>query len=228
MTKIYMRKLLFLLAMVFLFGSTYGQLTGTKSIPGDYASIALAITDLNTLGVGSGGVTFNVAPGYTETFASPTAGLITATGTSSDPIIFQKSGAGTNPLITAGIGVSTSVDGIIVLRGSDYVTFDGIDLTESSGNITATTQMEWGYALVKVDGTNGSQYNVIKNCTVTLNKANTYSICIYAGNHTDLITTALTVTAVTGANSNNKFFGNTLSNCYKAVSLGGYADAVSP
>src|SRR6476660_8937313 len=58
------------------------QLSGTKAIPGDYATIAAAITDLNTAGVGAGGVTFNIAAGYTETAANIT---VTATGTSANP-----------------------------------------------------------------------------------------------------------------------------------------------
>lgn len=134
MRKIYKKKLLFLIALVLLFSSTYGQLTGVKKYPGWLLNCCVSDHQPETGGVGAGGVTFNIAAGYTETFTSPTAGLITATGTSADPIIFQKSGSGLNPVITAGIGVSTSVDGIIVLRGSDYVTFDGIDLTESAGN----------------------------------------------------------------------------------------------
>ena len=47
-------------------GIANAQLTGAKAIPGDYATIALAVTDLNTQGVGAGGVTFNIAAGYTE------------------------------------------------------------------------------------------------------------------------------------------------------------------
>lgn len=223
-----MKKILTFLIAIAISSLTFGQLTGVKTIPGDYASLTLAITDLNTSGVGAGGVTLNVAAGYTETFASPTAGLITATGTATDPIVFQKSGVGTNPLITAGVGTSTTVDGIIVIAGGDYITFDGIDLQENILNITSTTQMEWGYALVKVDGTNGSQYNIIKNCTITLNKADTYSTCIYSGNHTSVITTALTVTNISGANSNNKFFGNNLSNCYRGIYLSGFIDVTSP
>ena len=34
---------------------SYGQLTGTKTIPGDYATIAAAVTDLNAQGVGASG-----------------------------------------------------------------------------------------------------------------------------------------------------------------------------
>ena len=78
------------------------QLSGPKSIPGDYASIADAITDLNAQGVGSGGVTFNVAAGHTETIAAVLS--VTATGTVSDPIVFQKSGGGANPVVTSYTG----------------------------------------------------------------------------------------------------------------------------
>jgi hypothetical protein len=43
--------------------SAQAQLTGTKTIPGSYATLAAAITDLNAQGVGAGGVTFNIAGG---------------------------------------------------------------------------------------------------------------------------------------------------------------------
>ena len=100
--------------------SSYAQLSGTKTITGDYASIAAAITDLNTVAAGSGCVTFNVTAGYTETAAN-----LIITATFANQIIFQKSGA--NPVINAGVGVG-STDGIIKLSGSDYATFNGFDL----------------------------------------------------------------------------------------------------
>ncbi len=218
----FLRRLYVLAAILLLTGTAFGQLTGTKTVPGDYATIAIAITDLNAQGVGAGGVIFNVAAGTTETFASPTAGLITATGTSANPIVFQKSGAGANPVITAATpGVSTTVDGIIVIRGGDYITFDGIDLTENTSNTTATMQMEWGYALVKTSATDGAQYNEIKNCSVTLNKTNIATVGVYSGNHTDANTTALTVTDVLGANSYNKVNGNTVTNSFTNISFNG-------
>jgi hypothetical protein len=201
-------------------GNAFAQLTGTKTIPGNYVSISAAITDLNTQGVGSGGVTFNVAAGHTETAANL---VITAAGTSSNPIVFQKSGSGANPLITAGTGVSTTLDGIIVLSGTDYITFDGIDLQEDAANITTTTQMEWGYALLKVDGTNGCWFVTIKNCTITLNKANTNTRGIYSANHTSVSTSTITVTDTLGSNSNNKFYSNIISNANTGIWIGGYA-----
>ena len=88
-----------LLLGLFLFPQDgFAQLTGTKTIPGDYATITAAVTDFNTQGVGSGGVTFNVAAGYTE--STTTDITITATGIAGNAIVFQKSGAGANPLIT--------------------------------------------------------------------------------------------------------------------------------
>ncbi len=86
--------LLVLVAILLFPGNTFAQLTGTKTIPGDYATIESAINALDTHGVGSGGVTFNVAAGHTETFNSDSSGKIAATGTVSNPIIFQKSGVG--------------------------------------------------------------------------------------------------------------------------------------
>ena len=124
-----MRKQFLLSILVAFVLPVFGQLTGVKTIPGNYASIEAAIADLNTQGVGAGGVTFNVAAGHTETFSSLTAGTITTqTGTSTSPIVFQKSGAGLNPKITAPLTGTGTQDGIIKIAGCDYVTFDGIDL----------------------------------------------------------------------------------------------------
>ena len=207
--------------------SSFAQLSGTKTIPGDYATITAAITDLNTQGVGTGGVTFNVASGYTETAFNLVLTCPVNPPGINKPIVFQKSGAGANPLITAGTGVSLTVDGIIILNGVSYVTFDGIDLQENPANITPTTQMEWGYALVKQSAILACQNNTIKNCTVTLNKANTASAGIYTGNHLATIVTALTVTQFMGTASYNKFYNNTVQNCYLGYSISGYA-AASP
>jgi len=209
-------------------GGTFAQLTGSKSIPGDYATVAAAVTDLNTVGVGLGGVTFNVAAGYTET--APTDGfVITATGTATDPIVFQKSGAGANPVITAPLlAAATAFDGVIKIAGGDYITFDAIDIIENAGNVTNRT--DWGYALVKGSATapfNGCQYVTIKNCNISLDKANTSAIGIYSGNHIATATTSLTITATTDAMNNCKFFNNAISNVYGGISIAGYA-AVAP
>jgi hypothetical protein len=211
--------------------TSVSTLAGTKTVGGggtpDYPTIAAAIAALNLNGVGPGGVTFNVAGGHTETFATATAGYITATNGSADsPIVFQKSGAGANPIITAAAGTGTS-DAIIAIGGCDYVTFNGINLTENSGNTNATSRMEWGYAILKSSGVgvDGSQNITISNCTINLNYTNQASIGIYSNNHTLAdATLQLAVTNFAGTNSNNKVFGNTI-NCFTGISLIGFADA---
>ncbi|MBU6120607.1 beta strand repeat-containing protein [Hymenobacter siberiensis] len=217
-------------------GQAWAQLTGPKNIGTDYVTLAAAITALNGQGVGSGGVTFNVPAGYTETFASPTAGAITATGTSANPIVFQKSGSGANPIITAGVGGSTTSDAIISLAGSDYVTFNGINLTDPTTNTTATTAMEIGYLLGRT-GTgatlNGANNNTITNCTVTLQRAlvNTTNytpagICSASGTATAPFTALSPASATAaGQSSNNVFTSNTLTNVNTGIYLLGLTDA---
>jgi len=213
-----------------MFSSTaVAQVTGIQTVPGSFPSIQAAVAALNATGVGPGGATINVAAGYTET---PTGALVLnmpINGPSAgNPLVIQKSGAGANPLITAFTpGVSTTLDGIFVLAGADYITIDGIDLQENAANTTATMQMEWGFALVKTGATNGASFNTIKNCTVTLNKSNTASVGIYLGNHTAASTTALTVASTSGTSSNNKFYNNTVQNAYTGISMTGYS-SVAP
>jgi hypothetical protein len=214
------------------------QLSGLKSIPGDYATIALAVNDLNLQGVGPGGVTFNVAAGHTEILSGKIT--MTATGTAANPIIFQKSGVGTNPVLTSYIGTVTTpsvlADGFWVLAGSDYVTIDGIDLQENPTNATPADVMEFGYGLFKASDADGCQNNIIRNCTITLNRIQntawtapghngSVGIAVLNGLHT--ATGAVTVTAASGANSFNRFYSNTIQNCNAGIVFVGFA-ATSP
>ncbi|MDO9511894.1 MAG: hypothetical protein Q7J34_09055, partial [Bacteroidales bacterium] len=222
-----MKKLFTMLAMIFITMQITAQpLTGIKTIPGSYATIQAAITALNTNGVGTGGVIFNVTAGHTETFTTPTAGLITATGTSANTIVFQKSGAGANPLVTAATPGTGTMDYVFCVLGTDYITFDGISIQENAANTTTTQQMEWGYAVLKASDTDGSQNITIKNCGISLNQTNTATYGIYSNNHTNVLTTQLVIATAGGTNSNNKFFGNTFTNVYGGIYLYGRADAL--
>ncbi len=222
-------------------GSLFGQVSGTKTIPTDYATIAAFITDINTNGIGAGGVTLNIPSGYAET--APAGGFsITATGTAANPIVIQKSGAGTNPLLTAYTGGTgtpgTAVqDGILSLVGSDYVTIDGIDLMENASNTANPATMEYGIGMFKASATNGCQNNLIKNCTITLSIVNNASGTSPAFDGSrginvvnSLITTqtsGVTVTSAAGSNSNNQFYTNIIRNTNIGIALSGFA-ASSP
>ena len=213
----------------------FGQLSGVKTIPVDYASISAFVTDANLQGIGAGGVTLNVPAGYTETLTAKI--VLTATGTAANPIVIQKSGAGANPVITSYVGTiatpAVDADGMFVLAGSDYVTIDGINLTESAANTTTTTVMEFGYGLYLGSASDGCQNNTIKNCTITLNRiqntnwtnlGHTGSVGINVLNSLYNLSAAaaVTPTAASGSNSFNKFYSNTIQNCNVGITFIGY------
>lgn len=231
-------RIIFCLIVLNFTTNSKAQLSGAYNVPATYTSIAAAINDLNTLGI-SGSVTINIAAGYTET--APNGGYtLTATGNSTASITFQKSGAGANPLITSyttGVGTPGAAvqDGIWRLLGCDYITIDGIDLYDP--NLTNNATMEFGYGLFKASTTNGSQYNTIRNCTITLNRINngTGAGTVYHGSRGIDVCNALTGSQSTnvipasaaGANSYNRFYSNTIQNCNTGISINGYA-APSP
>ncbi len=211
-----------------LAGVSAQPITGTKTIPGDYAKIVDAISALNLNGTTAPGVTFDIASGYIE---SENLGVVryiinTTTGSAASPIVFRKvPGGAVNPKINvvSGTGNSTTDAGFMI-AGTDYVTVDGID-------ISADNSIEWGYALVKKNNVapfDGCQNVTIKNCSILLNKTNGQTtVGIYTGNHIATNTTALTITSTTDAHNNCKFFGNTISNVSNGIGLNGY-NAPSP
>ncbi|MFZ4401340.1 MAG: fibronectin type III domain-containing protein [Bacteroidales bacterium] len=241
-----MRKLLLFLVMLFsiAFSSWAQPLTGYKTIPtgvNSYPSIAAAVADLNAQGVGAGGVTFGIEPGYIETISQKIR--ITATGTAANPIIFMKSDFGVNPMIKTGFSgnkwakSADSLDGIVQLIGSDYVTFNGIDLLDTNSTRTLRIRaMEYGYGFFKSDSTNGCQYNTIKNCNVTLSNINdtigatgimqgSCGIAMYNVSYKS--TTALNIIAVSGTNSYNTFYTNTIQGAWVGIGISGYIAASS-
>ncbi len=211
------------------------QISGTLQVPSTYTSLATVISALNQQGV-SGPVIVSVAAGYTETV--PSGGFsLTATGTVSAPVIFQKSGSGPNPKIYAyaggsGTPGSTNQDGIWRFIGSDFITVDGFELIDT--NTIHPRTMEFGFGFFKVNGLDGCQNNTIKNCVVRLCRFNNASGTAPAGDGSRAInlvnagsgaqTTSLTVFAASGSNSFNRFYANTFQECNIGVYLSGYAD----
>ena len=222
------------------------QLSGVYTIPGSYPTIAAAVTAVNAVGV-SGHVYFNIDAGHTEN--APVGGIVlqfaggVLVGNQSNAaqtITFQKSGAGANPLINAFTGTqaansAVSLDGIFKIVGVDYVTINGVDLSEIGGNVSDPNYMEMGYGLLRTSATNGTQNCSIQNCVITLNNQHTGvwpaslapligSVGIFSGPITNASTTALAGSSTTGANSNNSFYGNTLQNVSTGIAIKGIAD----
>ena len=219
------KSITFLVGLLLVAGPIWSQLSGTYTVGsgGNYATIAAAIDALNTSGVTAPGVTFNVLAGHTESTTSTLT--ITATGTATSPIVFQKGGTGANPLITrtdAGTistsSLSADGDAIIKLSGTDYITFDGIDLSANNQGI------EYGYYTFKPSGTDGCQYVTIKNSTITMTKGTSgYVIGIYISNGptSPSAVTGVTVTTTSGINSNVVISGNTITNVHVGIYVRG-------
>lgn len=199
------------------------DLGGTKTIPGDYPTIAAAVTAINSGTVATGGVTFNVSAGHTET--STAAIILTATGRPGSVITFRKSGTGNNPLVTrtdAGSVSTTTVgnhgDGVIIMEGPDYVIFDGIDVTASDQGI------EYGYYLRKVSVTDACSNVTVKNATITMTKGTSRSVAgICAGNNSNS-SSNIAIIALSGAHENITITGNTVSNVFMGIILKGDED----
>ncbi|MDD3876413.1 MAG: BNR-repeat neuraminidase N-terminal domain-containing protein [Bacteroidales bacterium] len=170
----------------------------------NYNNFTDAINDLNLLGI-NGIVTFNVIAGQTFIEDCP---VLTATGTSSNTITFQKSGIGANPVIKPTGGTGTT-DAGMTINGGDYITFNGIDISINSGSA-----VEFGYYVRNVSSTNGAQYNTIKNCNITLDKSNTSSKGIYQY-------VAVSPSDANGANSYNTFQNLTVNNSYSGIYISG-------
>lgn len=217
-----------------------GALVGgnTYNVPsscGGFPTIAAAVSYLNGNGVtGTGDVTIAVAAGYSESV--PATGLVlTASGTATNQIKFVINGVGT-ATINAGTGgtgtPSTAViDAMFKIVGGDYITIDGFTFTD--GNTANPATMEAGVALLKADGTNGSQYNTISNNTFNMQRVNNAAlggarvdgavgVAIY--NTTNAASAAVATTAASGANSYNKVYGNTINGGNSGVALIGFAD----
>ncbi|KAA9331488.1 T9SS type A sorting domain-containing protein [Hymenobacter busanensis] len=171
-----------------------------------------AVAALNE-GLG-GAVTFNVTSGQTFNEAPLT---ITATGTASNTITFQKSGPAANPVVQ-GTGGTGSTDAVITLNGSDYVTITSIDLKDNTANATATTKMERGLWLNALSGTDGCQFVTYQNGTITLDKTNANGpVGIY---------TLSSATAAGGANSNLSVLNSTIQNALRGIQLNGGSTAL--
>ncbi len=217
------------------------QLAGVYTVPGSYTSVGAAIAALNSQGV-SAAVTINIATGYTETVTSPGYSIGAITGaSSSNQITLKRNGSGANPILYAyagGTAVPTSglQDGILKFIGTDYVTLDGLDLTDLNSSNPST--MEYGLALFRANSSDGCQYNTIKNCVITLNKINN-AVGSFPANHGSRGIEVINATAATntlavlptvssGENSNNKFYNNLIQNCNVGMSLYGNYQASSP
>jgi len=184
-----------------------GVLTGTKTIANtgaDYPNLYSAIQDLNSSGVGLGGVIFLINDG--ETINEPGLINITETGTIDKPIIIKQSGTGTKPILSFA-GTSATGEACIKLTGCDYITIDGIVIKDE----TTSNNIEYGIYLLGSE-TDGCKNNTIKNSVIDLYKDYKFA--------KGVVTTS-NATSSAGINFNNKFYNNTIQECYSGYEIVG-------
>jgi hypothetical protein len=210
-----LKKSLLLMAIIFSASTLKAQLTGVKTIPGDYASLDLAITDLNTQGVGIGGVTFNLLAGNPQT--APAGGyVINTAGSLTDAIVFN--GNANTITSSAALVAGQLNDGIIKIVGTDNVTIQNFVLQEDAANTTtaaATNNMtEWGIALLYASLTDGARNCSLIGNTIVLNRIyqNTFGIYSNSTHSATTIATSATATSFDGSNSGLIVHSNIINN----------------
>ena len=190
------------------------NLTGTKTVKatgGDYANLNDVIKAINDLGVGDGGVTFEVENGKTfnHTSISYNLSLIRQTGTATKPIVIKRSATNTSaakPIINCP-ATGSAGDCMIGVVGVDYLTIDGLDFRATGTSATVMFEKPI-YFNGMTD--NGCSYNEVKNCVInageTFNKERIYAISFNSK-----------ATQAEGTNNFNKIHHNEISNVDAAV-----------
>jgi len=210
---------------------SYAALNGTKNIPGDYSTLAEAITDLNTQGVGYGGVVLNLLAGHPETAPIGGYSITTLTGTALSPITIQGNGNTITAYTPQAAGLLN--DAIIKIIGGDYITIQGFTLQENPANTTFTAASnnatEFGIALFYASQTDGAKNITIQNNSISLNRTYQNSFGIYSNvrHSATVMTTAADITSPGGSNDNTHIYSNTISNVNNGISIVGSTTAAN-
>ncbi|MCB9341981.1 MAG: hypothetical protein H6577_27960, partial [Lewinellaceae bacterium] len=191
--------LLVIASLLFPFISQAQPLSGPKAIPGDYATLDVAIAALNADGVAAPGVTFNI--GANQSLTGPVqigSATLNASATMAAPVVINGGGftisadfAGT----LTGSNANGNNDAAIVINGTDYVTIQNCVFTEQASNTTTATAIEHAIAMYNASGTSpfdGCQNIHITGCTFSFGKAATNGAAIFSGPFVYLTTTNLT------------------------------------
>jgi hypothetical protein len=189
----------------------------------DYPSLAAAINALNTASITSPVV---ITLNGNETAPAGGFAITQSSSTSANTITIQ----GNSSTITASSALTVGAlnDAIFKLIGAKWVTIQNFTMQENAANTVNTpaasnNMTEWGVALLYANVTTGSQNNTIQNNTISLNRTylNTFGIYSNTRHSATNVTTAADATAATGANNNNKIYGNTISNVNDGIVLVG-------
>lgn len=188
-----------------------------------YSSLAAAITDLNAV----------------TSYTTPGSIIFTCSGTETAPVggyaINQLLGTATNTILIDGANATTitafspqaagsTFDAVFKINGGDYITISGFTMQENGGNtivtpVASNTMTEFGVLLVHASATDGAQNDLIQNNIISLNNTYTNSVGIFSTSASSTTNTSLDATSTAGTNSNNKFYGNNISNVAYGIEL---------
>ncbi|MCX6278712.1 MAG: hypothetical protein NT004_11510, partial [Bacteroidetes bacterium] len=220
-----MKRTLLLLTILFFWAQSSWALVAvtvtnptntTPNLAASYTSLANAITALNAITAISGPVTLTCDAG-SET--APVGGYsisFTASATAVNNVVISGTATTTIAAFTPQVA-GQKYDAIFRIIGCDYVTIQNFTMLENSANTVAAvatnTMTEFGVGLFASSTTNGAQNNTIQNNTITLSSATAYqnAIGIFSTTASSSTNSVQAATSIAGTNSNNKFYGNTIS-----------------
>ncbi|MDR0829117.1 MAG: fibronectin type III domain-containing protein, partial [Prevotellaceae bacterium] len=125
-------------------------------------------------------VIFNITAGQVHNIAAiddNTRLRLNGVGSTSKPIIFQKSGVGANPLLN--VSGTNSTDYALLLDNVQYITFDGINI--QNAGTSSSNYVEQGFYL------NNTNHITVKNCNIRLrNTSSNYAVYVTNTNNDNL------------------------------------------
>lgn len=214
----------------------FAQLVGTLDVPGDYADLEAAITDLNAQGVGPGGVVINLLPGNPQT--APASGytieLASNNAAADRPITLRGNGNTVTAFSPQPLG--TLLDAIIRIVGEDHVTVEDFVLQENGANTTvfptsSNRMTEFGIAIFYRSVTDGAHNVTLRGNTIRLgtfppsqiyhNTIGIYATSRHAATNTAGTVATVDITAASGAHHNLRIHGNQISRVNSGIVLVG-------
>jgi hypothetical protein len=197
-------------------------LSGIINFPADVSTLEEIVNNINANGVGAGGVTVNITPGYIGSLGNIVIDVQNNPPSAANPLIFQ--GDPNNlPTFNARPGGTIDRDGVVRIVGTSFVTIQNIIFVDPPINDDNFERMEWGIAILKKTNNDASQNITIRNCRIFLQNADTASTGIYIGNHSFDPTQSFTPTLPTGNFDQIRIWGNTITKVNKGVILRGFA-----
>jgi len=188
-----MKKLLFIILVLFFASVSNAQLSGTYTIGtgGDYTTITSAVSDLVANGISSN-VVFNIIDGtYNEQISIPAITGASAT----DSIIFQSQSADTSKVRIYYGAADAATNWVIDLNGCSYISFKNLTVQAVGGSSEV--------GAVFTNSTAVSYINFIGNHIIGKGPSDATPYNAKAAIKLDL----------SGGNLNINIYGNTVENC---------------